>query len=896
MPAFAFGLLLSVLQATALRADSTKPYSHDQAPRIQAARATSAIRVDGRLDEAAWATATPATTFTQLDPAEGAPATERTEVRVLVDEDALYVGARLFERDPRQIRSQLGRRDDRIVSDVFIVTIDSYHDHRTAFVFRIGVAGAIRDAAIGSDGQEDDSWDAVWQSATSVDPQGWTAELRIPLSQLRYNRGNDTWGIQFERYSWGRAESDLFAFTPKREFGGVSRFGHLVGLGDLPPPTRLQLLPYARTRAEYLDIAAADPFRTRHDYFAAVGADAKYAVSSDLTLSATVNPDFGQVEVDPAVVNLTAFETFFPEKRPFFVEGKEIFDYGQLHTFNSYSFPRLFHSRRVGRSPQRQLFDEDPARYQFVDEPDETTILAAAKLTGKTRRGWSVGVLDAATDRERGRFLDTLDLRGATTVEPLTNYFVARPRHDFRGGATVLGGIATAVDRRLDTPTLDSAMRSDAWVAGADLSHSWADRSWWLDASLAGSLLRGSRAAMLGTQRSSTHFFQRPDREHFHVDSARTELAGLSGQLAVTKISGRHWLGNLAYQDVNPAFDVNDVGFQTGSDRRAVSTALAYKEDRPGRIVRNYFIEPFTNHSWNYDGDVQFDTYALFAIAELTNFWDLTGRVDFSRPAFDDRLTRGGPTARVPQAVTTTWFVATDRRRSTTAGVNLVTTRDRAGGRRDNVTLQTSTRPTPTLVLGFNPSVDRLHAVEQAESYVTTVDDPAAQRTYGRRYVFATLDQTVVSLETRVDWTFTPTLSFQLYAQPFVAAGAYTHFKELAAARTRRYAAYCPATAPCAGAGTIRDSSGTYVVDPDGAGPAPRFTFDNPDFNVRSLRGNAVLRWEYRPGSTLFLVWQQRRNEDQSFGDFGFRRDFGALFRRRPENVFVVKATYWLAR
>ena len=351
--------------------DTSATNAHDRAPQIRAAHVTGSIRIDGALNEPDWSTAEPATAFTQLDPHEGEPASERTEVRVLVGDDAIYVGARMYDREASKLEARLARRDDAIATDAFEVWIDAYHDHLTAKRFRVNPAGAILDGAIGPDGSEDDSWDAIWEAKARIDSLGWTAEMRIPLSQLRYHhQGDAVWGIQFARSIFRKGETSYFAFTPKKQQGGVSRFGHLVGLGQLPEPRRLELLPYTAGRNERLDFPSNHPFRTHDDYFGNAGADVKYGLTSDLTLDLTVNPDFGQVEVDPAVVNLTAFETFFPERRGFFVEGADLFTFGRSRAFNNFSVPTIFHSRRIGRTPQRIL---RAPLFNFVDAPDQTT-------------------------------------------------------------------------------------------------------------------------------------------------------------------------------------------------------------------------------------------------------------------------------------------------------------------------------------------------------------------------------------------------------------------------------------------------------------------------------------------------------------------------------------------
>ncbi|MGH2669482.1 MAG: DUF5916 domain-containing protein, partial [bacterium] len=413
-----------------------------------------------------------------------------------------------------------------------------------------------------------------------------------------------------------------------------------TGLGRLRTARHLELLPYTLGRAEHTQVPVGDPFRDGSDYFGDGGLDVKYGVTSDLTLDATINPDFGQVEVDPAVVNLSAFETFFPEKRPFFVEGADVFRFGGIRTFNSFSFPRFFFSRRIGRQPQGEIEAGDVA---FSDVPGQTTIRAAAKLSGRTRGGWSLGVLDAVTAEERARWQDTLGGRHSAALEPLTNYFVARTRKDLRAGNTAIGGMVTAVHRDLDEPALASLLRRQAYLVGFDFAHGWDNRNWSLDGAIAFSRVSGRAGAIAATQTSSARYYQRPDARTSRYDPARTSLGGLAYQVSLARNTGVHWLGSLTYQETGPGFEASDLGFQSTADRRALSTLIEYKEDRPRKLVRDWNVLPFTNHTWNFDGDLVFGSFGLISELTLANFWSVFLRHDYAPRAWDDRLTRGGP-------------------------------------------------------------------------------------------------------------------------------------------------------------------------------------------------------------------------------------------------------------
>ena len=425
---------------------------HASVPVVQAVRSNTVIVIDGRLDDEVWLRAPAATTFTQRDPDEGKPSTELTELRVAYDDGALYVGVRMHDREPSRIVRQLSRRDQEAEADGFWLYVDPHHDHLTGAVFSVSAAGVQGDSAVYNDSSQDGSWDAVWESGVKIDEGGWTVEMRIPFSQLRFTASEQhTFGINALRYIQRKNERAWLVHVPKTESGLASRMGHLEGLNGVSPHRTLELLPYLSSRAEYVAPASAgDPFNDGTRLFGSAGLDLKYRPTSSLTLDGTINPDFGQVEVDPAVVNLTAFETFFEEKRPFFIEGANIFSNFGRGGANSFwgfnrSEPIIFYSRRIGRSPQGDA-DGD-----FVDRPGQTTILGAAKLTGKTRNGWSVGLLEAVTGRERAQTV-TSGFEDRTEVEPLSNYLVGRVQREKGRGA--VGLIATAVNRDLRTPAL----------------------------------------------------------------------------------------------------------------------------------------------------------------------------------------------------------------------------------------------------------------------------------------------------------------------------------------------------------------------------------------------------------------------------------------------------------
>jgi len=816
-------------------------------PVSRAVRASSPVRLDGQLDDLAWRTAPVTSAFTQIDPNEGQPASQRTEVRVVYDDDALYVGVRLH--DTGQITARLGRRDmDLGDSDWFGLMLDSYHDHRTAFGFDVNPAGVRRDEIKTID-QDDNSWDAVWDVATSIDAQGWTVEYRIPFSQLRFSRDSvQTWGVQFERVIGRNHEYAVSTFIPKKESCCVPRYGHLEGLADLSAGRRLELLPYTVTRAEYVD-PGPNPYRTKRDYFGTAGLDLRYRAASNLTLNATFNPDFGQVEVDPAVVNLGVYETFFEEKRPFFLEGNEIFDFGLGNT----SGGQLFYTRRIGRAPT--LFPPTSA----ADIPTQTTILGAAKLSGKVA-GWSVGSLGALTAREQARFRATSGLDTTMTAEPMSGYFVGRARRELREGRSLLGGMITAVHRNLDDPLARDILRSDAFAGGVDFRHEFGNRAWVLRGDAEGSGIRGTAPSIVAVQSAPNHYFQRPDATHLDIDPSATALYGYSAGLGIQKQGGEHWRGELAVASTSPGYEVNDLGFSYRTDRRDLQLQATYFQNKPGRLLRRWYFSQSVRSEHNSVFEPILTAYFPTFFVQTANYWTIALTLNRFFRSFDDRLTRGGPMAARPGW--TTWIaqVGSDARKPVTLSSFATYERTEAKGWSESIGTTVGFKSSTWWNLSIGPTLSREFIPAQ---FVTSVADASYTPTYGARYVFAPVDRTELGLETRFNATFTPRLSFESYLQPLLSSADYGAARQLVAARTFDFTAY--------------------------GQPVPDL-----DFNLRSLRGNAVLRWEWREGSTLFVAWQQSRSDMEFVGDFSFARDRRALFAARPDNILLVKINYWM--
>lgn len=855
-------------------------------PILTVLRITEPIAIDGRLDEGAWLRAQPATDWIQRVPNNLAKATQRSEARVLIDETNVYVGFRLFDTHPESIGVQLARRD---VGDTFTdwawVGFDSYFDRRTAFVFAISPRGAQRDGYVFNDVEFDDQWDAVWQSSARVDSLGWTAELRIPLSQLRYAAGDSTrrWGINFLREIARNGESDYWSPRNANEPGDASRFGDLAGLGALKGRLPLEIIPYVRSQINTTPPDPGNPFRRASANETAIGVDLRTRLPKSLTLTATVNPDFGQVEADPAVVNLSAFEVFFNERRPFFLESADAFAFGGTTTDNDNDAPNFFYSRRIGRRPQRS----PSGGAAFTDVPSQTPILAAAKISGTTPGGWSLGILNATTGRESGRYQTTTGSIARENVEPLTNYNVTRARRLLRGGFTSIGAFGSLVTRDLSDTLFHPLLTRTAAVYGADFQHAWGNRTWALSGVVSRSDVRGEEGVITRLQRANYRTFQRPDASHLELDPTRTSLQGGYYALSAAKTGGR-LTGSITAEQIDPAFETNDAGFQTRSDLRSLSTALFYRQPSRTSRFQSWGAGIFSTTAWNTAGDNLERRLATFSEVQFHNFWSLSWEGNIETGQYNDRLLRGGPIAARPVSSRHEFGIETDARRRLIAGLGVEVSVDRGGNRSQSVGLELDWRPLPAARVRVEPE---FAASDITNQYVTSVGDALATSTYGRRYIFGDVRQREARLNTRLDWTFSPYVSLQLFLQPFASAGRFLSYKEFLRPKEFAFARYGETR------GTSSRAGGRVTVDPDGAGSAASFSFAEQDYTARELRGNAVLRWELRPGSSLFLVWQQTRDAFfDGTADLDAASQLGSLLNEPARNVFLVKLAWWLGR
>jgi hypothetical protein len=861
------------------------------------------IELDGVLSEPAWAEAPPAGDFVQRQPVEGAAVQHPTEVRVTFDDHAIYVGARMYDDGPGEVTRQLVRRDEYGTFDWFEVSFDTNLDARTGYAFRVSADNVQRDSYLFDDSRSDDAWDAVWESAVAVDSAGWTAELRIPLSQIRFEaaEGPQTWGVHFNRRRVRSNEYSHFKLISATQEGVVSQFARLEGVRATRSARHFEVRPYLLSRASTGPAEAGDPFDDGSELQARVGGEVRVGLGPQFTLDATINPDFGQVEADPAVINLSAFETFFPERRPFFVEDARIFDFSLSGGRN-----QLFYSRRIGREPQ----GSEPDDAEFADVPEAATILGAAKLTGRTTGGLSVGALAALTQRETGRAELAPDgERVSFLAEPRAGYGVLRAVQELGGGASTIGAIATVTRRGLPDDGTFDFLPSSAISAGVDWEHQWNDREWAFFGYVAGTHVRGDTAAISHIQRSSDHYFQRPDARWVALDPDATTISGIDWRMTLERRRAEHWTGAVWLAEVTPGFDPDDIGFSNRQEVLDAGARVTYREIEPGDRLRSYRASLQTYHNWSHDALDDAFSAASWGRAhvggqlgasvdlELLNYWAIDASASWEPEVADRTATRGGPLMLRPRSWDARFSIRTDRRRAVSLQprVSYSSSALDAGSRLD-LSLEASLRPTSRVEIELEPSWERR---TDGAQYVTTSEALRYAPTFGARYVFADLERREVSLETRVNVAFSPDLSLQLFAQPLISTGDYLAYKQLVAPESFAFDVFeesafaGDAGAPsCGGGRTCVDAYDTRYVDFDGDGAADD-AFDDADFNVRSLVGNAVLRWEYGPGSTVFLVWQRQQRDRADVGDFAFGRDAGALFRSPADNVFMVKVNYW---
>lgn len=831
------------------------------------------IGIDGVLDEAVWSTAPAVTDFRQKEPNEGAEPTDRMEVRFVYDDAALYIGARMYSADPAAIQAPLGRRDE--VTDVaenIQISFDTFLDRRTAYTFGVTATGVRLDRYHGEDNENgDNDFDPVWEAATRIDDRGWTAELWIPYTQLRFNDLDEqVWGMNIYRFIPTLQEENYWVVVPRTERGWASRFGELRGITSIEPTRRIELLPFI-VGSTTMDATRDpdNPFDDGLNPLARAGLDMKMGLGPNLTLDATLNPDFGQVEADPAEVNLTAFATRFPERRPFFTEGSDLLNLRH---------PNVFYSRRIGSPPAGRVTGD------YVDQPDNSSVLGAAKITGRLPGGYAIGVLGAVTAEERARAFD-LDSRETieTRVQPYSGYGVARVQKDLGTSGSNASVLVGAVRRHFtggDDP-LSTVLPENAIVYGGDMLLRLRDGEYEFAMAAVGSWVGGDPGAIRRIQTSSAHYAQRPDREYSVLDPTLTSLAGFSTQASFNRVAGTHWLFGTSLKLDTPNFDSNEIAQLNGADGIQPGWNVTYRETTPGRILRNYSIRLNQGYEWNFGWDRQTMTTGTNVNLTWINFWRTTLQVSRGFRTESSTLTRGGPLMGAAAGWRANVSVNTPSTSSTTMSYGLNFTGDELGGWSRNASVSLTLRPTPRWLISASPSYNR---TRDSQQYVTTLAG-GREETFGSRYIFAYIDRTTISTQIRTTFTVRPDLTLDVYMEPFAASGRYFDYGEL--------------RAPASLERIVYGEEGTALaIEPDGSraviAHGATFTLPNRDFNVRSFNSNAVLRWEWRPGSTMYLVWQQSRSASEILDTpVGFGDPFRAI-TTPGRNILLFKTSWWL--
>lgn len=839
------------------------------------------LTIDGKLDESSWQKANWQNDFIQYEPSEGKSPGQKTDFAILLDENYIYVGFKCWDSSPDSIVQRLTRRDE-IDGDLVAVQFDSFFDKRTGFSFFLNAAGTKQDFMISNDGgNEDNTWDPIWLAKTSRDSLGWYAEMKIPLTQLRFEgNGEQTWGLQLGRMLFRKQEVSIWQPSSKKVSGWVSQFGELKGLKNLKSRKVADITPYVVARTDRFEKEASNPFKSGGKKNQLdVGVDGKVGLTNNLTLDFTINPDFGQVEADPSQVNLTSFETFFQEKRPFFIEGKNILSFPLMFGDGDLASENIFYSRRIGRRPHNSPDLEDN---EYIDAPEFTSILGAAKITGKTKSGWSVGVLESLTSDEYAHISN--GHQRSEMIEPFTNYSIGRIQKDFNDGNTFVGGIFTSVNRNLEEEQLNYLHKS-AYSGGIDFVHKWHNKDWEFNFSSYFSRVSGSTEAISNTQESWIHGFQRPDATHLKLDTTRTSLLGQGGKIVFSKNGGKlKFMAATAWK--SPGLELNDVGYMRQADNILEVIWVGYRIYEPFSIFRNFNFNFNQWTEWNFSGELTGPGGNINMHTQLKNYWNFHLGGNLNGTGLSSSELRGGPALK-GSGTKNIWFAfGSSDQKKLTAEVELMAL---SGNVKNSKNLMNY-----GLSLGYRPSKNL--KITLSPSYTTNDDELqyVTQQDYSSRtdYIFARINQKTLSASLRVNYNITPDLSIQYWGQPFLASGKYSEFKRITDSRADSYSDRFSLFRNNELAYQAADE--IYLVS-NSAGNR-LYSFDQPDFNVKEFLSNMVVRWEYRPGSTIFLVWSQTRNQSVSNGYFDFGKDMTTLFEDKPYNVLLLKMSFRLGR
>jgi hypothetical protein len=878
--------LFSFFAITANPADTSFEKKRYHTKRLTGA----SITLDGIPSEDAWNAVPWGGDFVQSQPNEGKRPSQSTNFKILYDDKFLYIAYRCFDSAPDSIVKRLGRRDD-FPGDFIEVNIDSYHDLRTAFSFTLSVSGVRGDEFVSNNGNNwDASWNPIWYAKTHVNKEGWTGEIKIPLSQLRYgNEKEKVWGIQFTRRLFRKEERSTWQLIPQNSGVWVSGFGELDGLNDIPLHRQVEIAPYVTVQADAYKKEPGNPFADGSDTKLTVGLDGKVAITNNLIMDLTINPDFGQVEADPSQVRIDGFQNFFDEKRPFFIESRNIFEY-QLtgsEAGGDYDADLLFYSRRIGSSPHGY---PNTVAGEYVKYPQNTNILGAAKFSGKTKKGWSIGVLESITQRENA-IIDNNGKRRKEMVEPLTSYFVGRLQKDINGGNTILGGIFTAVNREHG---LDNILHRSAYSAGLDFLHYWKHRTWYIRGNIVYSNVNGSKEAILNTQTAFEHLFQRPGAKEVTVDTSRTALSGTGGTIRFGKIAGRSGrMGQVFKFETgitlrSPQLELNDIGFMLTANEINHFTWAGLHFQKPFSIFRNARLNYNHWFRWDYGGQLLYEQFNFNSHGTFRNNWQSGSGVTWNPYDVSNTSLRGAGSLRRPDGIGWNYYVNSDARKKISGAINLF----RFWGFNNTMDVKSAgltINIVPVNAISISLSANYDYYWRRQDQFVQNLTYNNANRT-----IVAQVKQRTLRFTGRINYNITPDLTIQYYGQPYLTRPTYSHFARVTDALAKKYYNRFTVFSP----GQVNLVNGSYAVDENNDGIVD-YNFQRPDFNFVQFRSNLIMRWEYRPGSELYFVWSEGNTPD-AYGELDtplFKSLFSNAFSGgNGRNSFLLKWTYRFLR
>jgi hypothetical protein len=830
-------------------------------------------RINGVLDDSCWKEGVWAGGFIQVSPYEGQPASQKTEFKILYDNKFIYVAIRCHDTEPEKIEIRKAPRDG-YSGDIAGIAFDSYFDHRTAFEFDLTAAGGKMDLVHQNIGKFDRNWDAVWYGKTALEDSAWTAEMKIPLSQLRYpDKKEQIWGFHVWRIIYRTGEINHFNLIPMDAPSLVPLFGELHGISGLQKSRRIELLPYTVGKINTFKKETENPYASSGRKFNyGIGLDGKIGLATNITLDFTVNPDFGQVEADPSVMNLTAFEVFYDEKRPFFLEGTSILTY-------DLGKDKVFYTRRIGQAPRiNPIVGEN----EYVSMPDQTTIISATKITGKTQKGLSIGLVESITANEKARISDGQETR-EQTVEPFTNYLVSRIQQDFNKGNTVIGGIFTATNRDLTQLGSNSLGRS-AYSGGLDFENYWKDRTYYFNLKTIFSQVQGSPGSIVSLQQNPVHYYQRPGADYLGIDSTLKKLTGHGGVFEVGRGGNGRFRFSENFNWRSPGLELNDVGYLKMSDFLAQNSRVGYDVIDPNKVFLSYSIYLEQENAWNFGREHLYSSLGTTYKSRFHSYWNINAGIKRMSTTLDMRILRGGPAFKVPGDWELSFGFSSDTRKKFSFNMNVLSQLYDDNSRFVSLAPAVDYRISNAFQLNINGNYSGNYYNYQ---YVTTINT-----TNAKQYLMGHIAQQTFGITVRLDYYITPDLSIRYYGSPFISTGIYSGFKKVISPKDNNLENRCYQFKQ--NEILYNPDERIYYVD-ENHDAVPDYSFFNPDFNFMQFRSNFVVRWEFKPGSNIYFVWTHDRTGSVNSSDSSIGNSFSNLFNIYPDNIFLVKFNYWFS-